>query len=71
MPGDRIFVNINPPYNPVEEDLDSLETEETNYQTCKLVAVQSNAKDDDSKLAFGGNLNKTKRTPGQRASAFG
>ena len=71
MPGDRIFVNINPHYSLVKEQLSLLDTVVTNHQTCKLDAVQSNAEDDDSILAFGGSLNKTKRTSGQRASAFG
>ena len=72
MEGDSIFVNINPCYSHlVKENLSLLKPKETNHQTCNLVAVQSNAEDDDSKLAFGGSLNKTKRTEGQRASAFG
>ena len=71
MPGDRIFVCMNPYYSLVKEKLKSLRTEETNNQTCKLVAVQSNAEDENSKLAFGGNLSKTKRTPEYRASMFG
>ena len=72
MEGDRIFVSINPYYSHlIKEKLSLLKPETTNHQTCKLDAVQSNAKDENSKLAFGGNLNKTRRTPGQRASAFG
>ena len=72
MEGDRIFVNINPNYSHlIKEKLSLLKPETTNHQTCKLDAVQSDAKDENSKLAFGGSLSETKRTPGQRASAFG
>ena len=74
MEGDRIFVNVDPPYDYVQNKLKKIDPviRETNHQTCKLNAVQSNAKDDHNKLVFGGSLNKKKkRTAGQRASAFG
>ena len=72
MEGDRIFVSINPYYSHlIKEKLSLLEMKKTNNQTCKLVAVKSNAKDENSKLAFGGNLSETKRTPEYRALMFG
>ena len=72
MEGDRIFVNIDPPYDYVQNKLREIHPviRVTNHQTCKLNAVQSNAKDENSKLAFGGNL-KAKQTPEYRASEFG
>ena len=69
MKGDRIFVNIDPPYDYVEDELSDIKLDETNRQTCTLDAVQSNAGKDDI-FAFGGNLDEEK-SPEQRASAFG
>ena len=70
MEGDRIFVNVDPPYDYVQNKLRRIDTV-INHQTCKLNAVQSNAKNENSKLAFGGNLTETNRTPEYRASEFG
>ena len=70
MKGDRIFVNIDPPYDYVEDELSDVTLDETNRQTCTLDAVQSNGREGDSIFAFGGNLDEEKSSE-QRASAFG
>lgn len=70
MEGDIIFVNIDPNYNFALEKLNSLGTTVTNEQTSKLEVVQSDSLDNGSIFAFGGKLG-SKKTPKQRASAFG
>ena len=72
MEGDRIFVNVDPPYDYVENKLkeNDIVMTETNRQTCTLNAVQSNGREDDSIFAFGGNLDEEKSSE-QRALAFG
>ena len=69
MEGDKIFVNIDPPYYYAKE-FDKMEMEVTNRQTCKLDAVQSNAKDDKRSFVFG-DITVAKASPEHHASVFG
>ena len=69
MPGDRIFVSIDPP-NYYVEKFDKIDMDVTNRQTCKLDVVQSNAKDDERSFVFGDNA-VAKASPEHHASVFG
>ena len=69
MEGDKIFVNIDPPYYYAKE-FEKIKMQVTNHQTCKLDVVQSNAKDDKRSFVFGG-IAIAKASPEYHASAFG
>ena len=70
MEGDMIFVNTDSNYTSASERIESLSPNVTHRQSSTLKVVQSNCEDDRSIFAFGGRLGNRK-TPKQRASAFG